>query len=56
MNKLDKELQKMREIVESMRLPKDHELTRSVNLKPITEQDIENHNKAFSQVIRGEVK
>lgn len=56
MNKVDKELQKMREIVESMRLPKDHEITRLVNVKPITKQDIDNHNKAFSQVIRGEVK
>lgn len=56
MNKVDKELQKMREIVESMRLPKEHTLTRLVNVKPITKQDIENHKKAYSQLIRGEVK
>jgi hypothetical protein len=56
MNRIDKELQKMREIVESMRLPKENELTRLVNLKPITKQDIDNHRKAWNKIMLGDKK
>ena len=56
MNRIDKELQKMREIVESMKLPQDHEINRLVNLKPITPEDIKNHAKAWQKITKGEVE
>jgi hypothetical protein len=56
MNRVDKELQRMREIVESMKLPQDHELTRLHNLKPITPEDIKNHRTAWNKITKGKVK
>ena len=56
MNRIDKELQKMREIVESMKLPQEHEITRLVNVQPIKKEDIENHAKAWEKITTGEVK
>jgi hypothetical protein len=53
MSNIDKELQKMREIVESMKLPQDNEITRLVNLKPITKEDVENHRKAWQKITKG---
>lgn len=56
MNRIDKELQKMREIVASMKLPQDHEITRLVNVQPIKKEDIENHAKAWEKITTGRIK